>query len=340
VNNFPFINKSEQKIYFEQTASEMGLYAPYVEKDFWVCWVLNRLYSNSKLKNHITFKGGTSLSKVWGIIQRFSEDIDLTISRDFFGYGGDNSPENAPSNKQKGKRLKELRKLCQQYVSGDLLSILTEDFKENLPETLTWTLQVDKEDVDGQALLFEYPTNWPTSGTSYVKPVVKMEFGARSDPWPASQGMVKAFVAEKFPDTFGQIEIPVLALAAERTFWEKTMLLHEESFRPVEKPRNLRMARHYYDLWCLINNGVADKAMSDRGLFESVVAHRQVFFNLSWVDYSTLKMGRLKLVPTAEHMDEWKKDYEAMKEMFLGIPPSFEQILLCISDLEFKLNNS
>jgi hypothetical protein len=99
------------------------------------------------------------------------------------------------------------------------------------------------------------------------------------------------------------------------------------------------MARHYYDLWCLINHGIADSAMADEGLFESVIEHRQAFFNQNWVDYSTLKKGSLKLVPSSEHMDGWQKDYEEMKEMFLGEPPTFEVILGSIRELESKLNS-
>lgn len=339
MNKFPLLQQSEQRVYFEQAGATMGLYAPYVEKDFWVCWVLNRLYSQPNLSDHITFKGGTSLSKVWGVIQRFSEDIDLTINRDFLGFGGEDSPEKATSNNKKKDGLKRLRQACHEYVIKDLYEILNEDFKKNLPEGLVWTLKIDGDDPDGQTLLFEYPSSWSNLSTNYVRPIVKLEFGARSDPWPASQEIVRAFVATIYPKAFTQIEVNVLALAAERTFWEKTMLIHEETFRPVDKPRGPRMARHYYDLWCLINKGVAKNAIADKTLFDSVAEHRKLFFNQNWVDYATLKRGSLRLLPDKEHMSGWRKDYEEMSQMFLGQPPTFDEVLDEIAILEKTLNN-
>lgn len=338
MNKFPF--NEEQKTYFEQVASSMGLKAEYVEKDFWVCWVLNKLYSNPTYMEHITFKGGTSLSKVWKIIDRFSEDIDLTISRDFLGYGGDNSPEKAPSKKQTSERLKGLRSACQQYVINNLMPSLTKDFTDSLPPNLIWSLSMDEEDNDRQTILFEYQSNWPVSGAGYVQPIVRMEFGARSDPWPAEKGCVKAFVAELYPDVFEFSEIKVLALNPQRTFLEKAMLLHEERFRPLVKARAKHLARHYYDLWCLSNCGVADEAINDKSLFEAIAEHREVFFKQSWVDYNTLKRSTLRLAPHPEHLDSWKKDYDAMKEMFLKKPPKFEEIIKVVENLQLKINSS
>jgi len=339
MNKFPFLEQAEQKVYFEQAGASMGLYAPYVEKDFWVCWVLDRLYSQPSISEHITFKGGTSLSKVWGVIERFSEDIDLTINRDFLGFGGEDSPEKATSNNKKKVGLKSLRQACHEYVTNDLYEILNKDFIENLPNGLVWTLKIDESDPDGQTLLFEYPSMWSDLSANYVKPIVKLEFGARSDPWPASQEVIKAFVATAYPKAFTQVEVNVLALAAERTFWEKVMLIHEETYRPVDKLRGQHMARHYYDLWCLINKGVANSAIADETLFDSVAEHRKQFFNQNWVDYETLKKGSLRLVPDEKLLPGWRKDYDDMSQMFLGNPPSFDEILDKIRALEIILND-
>lgn len=340
MNKFINLNKDEQKVYFEQVGASMGLNFTYVEKDFWVCWVLSVLFSRSDLKNNLTFKGGTSLSKVWGAIKRFSEDIDLTINREFLGFTGESSPENAVSNNKRKVALKRLREACQGFVSNDLLTSLNADFKSKLPKHLNWSLKLDKDDADMQTLLFEYPTCWDRAEGNYVRPVIKLEFGARSDPWPALEKVVKSFVATEYPNAFMEVEINVLAVKAERTFWEKVMLIHEERFRPDDKKRALRMARHYYDLWSLMQSEIGERAIADDKLFNSVKLHREVFFRITWVDYTTLTKGKLKLLPLEKHIEWWKKDYEDMSEMFLGDAPTFDEILASITSLEIMINKS
>lgn len=131
----------------------------------------------------------------------------------------------------------------------------------------------------------------------------------------------------------------VSSLVPERTFWEKAMLLHEETFRPADKPRRERMARHYYDLWCLITRGIANRAAADTALFDRVAEHRQIFFRLGWVDYSTLRRGSLRLTPPDAHRDDWERDYRAMAEpMFYGPHPEFEEILRVVQEFEQRFN--
>ena len=132
-----------------------------------------------------------------------------------------------------------------------------------------------------------------------------------------------------------------LSKAARRTFWEKAMLVHEENFRPADKPRKVRLARHYYDLWCLINKGVAAQAMADSGLFQRVAAHREIFFRWSWVDYSTLRHGSLRLIPSDDQLAAWRQDYQIMRgEMFFGDVPKFDAILRVVGDFEKRFNQS
>ncbi|MEI6606581.1 MAG: nucleotidyl transferase AbiEii/AbiGii toxin family protein [Verrucomicrobiota bacterium] len=119
---------------------------------------------------------------------------------------------------------------------------------------------------DGQCLLFRYPTVFPPTAAGYVRPVVKIELGARSDDWPHETKTIQPYVTECFPALDPDAAFPVRVLAAERTFWEKACLLHEETFRPADKPRKIRMARHYYDLWCLLRAGVGDRALAETAL--------------------------------------------------------------------------
>lgn len=119
------------------------------------------------------------------------------------------------------------------------------------------------------------------------------------------------------------------------------MLLHEETFRPADKPRKERMARHYYDAWCLITRGVADRAAADRALFARVAEHRQIFFRLGWVDYATLQPGSLRLTPPTDHRAAWQQDYNEMAEaMFYGDRPTFDEILRTAGDFERRFNQA
>ena len=273
------LSAADQRLTLEQTAARVGWVASSVEKDFWVSWILQHLFAMPDLAPHLTFKGGTSLSKAWGLIDRFSEDIDLTIGRDALGFGGANSPEQAPSAKQRSKRLKALKLACSTHVRDVVQPQLLERLNAVLGG-VGWALHLDAEDVDAQTLLFEYPTHFDVQAARYLRPVVKIEFGARSDPWPANERVVRPVMAEYFPQVLEGSDAMVHALAPERTLWEKAMLLHEETYRPADKPRRPRMARHYYDLFRLIKQGVGARALQDQHLFEQVAAHRQFWSRL------------------------------------------------------------
>lgn len=327
MREFLKLSKEDQKLAIEQTAARKGWVASSVEKDFWVCWSLEQLFALPELVGHLTFKGGTSLSKAWGLIDRFSEDIDLTIGRDALGFGGENSPECAQSAKQQAKRLKALRDSCGVFVRSVVLPGLGAHIDAQLGHD-GWQLAWDENDPDGQTLLFSYPTHFGVDEARYARPIVKMEFGARSDPWPASERPVRPVIAEVFPQVFQHPNTIVHALAPERTFWEKAMLLHEESYRPADKTRRPRMARHYYDLYRLILAGIADRARADVELFKQVLAHRKVFFAQSWVKYEDIKPDALRLLPLPEQEQGWRQDYIAMQaEMFSETPPDFDVVL-------------
>jgi hypothetical protein len=203
----------------------------------------------------------------------------------------------------------------------------------------SWQIEVDRDMPDGQCLLFQYPTVFPASVAAYVRPVVKIELGARSDDWPHEEKSIQPYVTEHFPALDPAPSFSVRVLAAERTFWENACLLHEETFRPPGKPRKFRMARHYYDLWCLLRAGVGAKALAQTALFERVAEHRELFFRFSWVDYTTHKPGSFRLTPPPEHFSDWKSDYAAMLgPMFFGETPSFEEIITIAADFEKTFN--
>ena len=323
---------------FQQVDEKMGLQAVSVEKDLWVCWTLRKLFTLPGVGEHLTFKGGTSLSKAWKLIQRFSEDIDIIVDKEILGFGGQDAPDKATSNKQRKVRLEKLMESCRLWVQGILQPALAARFKAALGET-GWTLEVDPDMPDGQCLLFHYPSVFPAGSAGYVRPVVKIELGARSDGWPYELKSITPYVIELFPALDPDAAFPVRVLAAERTFWEKACLLHEETFRPADKPRKVRMARHYYDLWCLLQAGVGSQALVKKALFQRVAEHRELFFRFSWVDYTTHKPGTFRLVPPAAHRANWRADYQAMLgPMFFGNTPTFEDMMTAAAEFEETFN--
>lgn len=323
----------ERTLAFKEAEARLGIPARIVEKDFWVCWTLRELFAMPGHGANLTFKGGTSLSKGWKLIERFSEDIDIVIDRDSLGFSGE---------KLSGKQLERLKDACSARVVKELHPQLRDRLTAQLPKAAKWQLEVAEasEDPDLQTLLFHYPTEFPGEA-GYVRQAVKIELGARSEIEPAEMPTMSSMLAEALPGVIADATFVVRTVAPRRTFWEKAMLLHEETWRPAGKPRKIRLSRHYYDLWCLITKGVAAEAVRDEGLFERVAAHRKVFFRYGWMDYDTLSKGRLRVLPLPEQEAEWRKDYAAMQgEMFFRDPPAFDAVLKVIGEFQTGFNQS
>jgi predicted nucleotidyltransferase component of viral defense system len=340
MNTFLHLPPEQRRRAFQQVDAAKGLQAVSVEKDFWVCWILQMLFTLPETGSHLTFKGGTSLSKAWKYIERFSEDIDLIVDKQTLGISEDNDPEKAPSKKQRRTRLEGLQNKARAWVQEHLKLALEKTISAILSDG-TWKLEVDASMPDGQCLLFSYPTVFSPDAAGYVRPVVKIELGARSDNTPSEEKIISPYVLEHFPQLGGNASINVRVLCAERTFWEKACLLHEETFRPQNKPMKPRMSRHYYDLWRLIEAGVAERALLDKTLFRRVVAHREIYFNISWVDYTAHKPGTFRLIPQKPNLSYWEHDYQEMqKSMIFGASSTFEKILADIKKIENKINTN
>ena len=328
----------DQKIIFEGTATQRNMLPHVVEKDFWVCWTLKELFQLPTIGNHLIFKGGTSLSKVFKIIERFSEDIDISIDRAFLGFGGANDPEAGASNKEKQRRIDALKAACQKKISDELQPALESAIKQKIGPGEQWALRQDNDDPDQQTLLFEYPTVFPQETSHYIRRAVKIEMGARSDHWPSEAKSVTPFVAEQFPKGFKEPSCAVKVLSAERTFWEKATILHAEFHRPAEKPMPERFSRHYYDFCLLIQKGVADEATKQLDLLERVAKHKELFFKSSWAKYKEAAKGTLHLAPQDYRLQALHADYANMRQMFFSEPPAFDEILETIRAWEKKFN--
>lgn len=338
MDDFAKLKPADRRIVFEGTATQRNLQPHVVEKDFWVCWTLKELFQLPTTGVHLIFKGGTSLSKVFKIIERFSEDIDISIDRDFLGFGGANDPEAGKSNKDKQRRIDALRTACQQKISGELQPALESAIQVKIGRGEQWSVRQDNDDPDQQTLLFEYPTVFPQETSHYIRRAVKIEMGARSDHWPAESKTVTPFVAEQFPKGFKEPACAVKVLSAERTFWEKATILHSEFNRPAEKAIPQRFSRHYYDLGELIRKGVADEAAKQLELLDRVAKHKLLFFRSSWAKYEEASKGTLHLSPQEHRIPAIREDYAKMKEMFFSEPPAFDEILKTILAWEKQFN--
>lgn len=339
MDNFITLPENECRRFYIEAEGILGLSPASIEKDFWICWTLRELFGLPDWGSQLVFKGGTSLSKAWKLIERFSEDIDVVINREHLGFGGDAAPEKATSNKQRDRRLEELKTTCRKHIRESIKPVLTARMHELLPFSSAWKLENDPSDSDDQTLLFEYPSVFGVSG--YIRPVVKIEFGARSDTEPSEHPGIEPYLAGAFPGVLESCVFTVQTVTPERTFWEKAMLLHEETWRPPEHSPKSRLARHYYDLWCLLTKGVGERAAANLDLFNCIATHRAVFFRKKKEAQESLRPGSLRIVPRNEHLPAWKSDYEAMREtMFFGETPTFEEILCVAAEFEQKFNKS
>ena len=330
---------------FNEAAAARGDIVPGVmEKDFWVCWTLKHVFDLGPAPAQLIFKGGTSLSKVYGVIERFSEDIDLSLSREDLGFVGELDPYAAPSNKKRTELVKAIVERCREVIVAELLPKLHARFESILGpgDTATpWALSPD--DKDRQTIRFTYPAGIAAGGEGapnpYVRRVVLLELGARSDHWPAEDHVVRPYAAEALPKLFKDSDCPVRSLSAGRTFWEKITLLHAEAHRPAESPIGNRLSRHYYDVAKLYESPLGMPAMNNWALLEQVVTHKRLFFRSAWSNYQTAKPGTFRLVPPPERHAILKADYRAMQEnMIFGKSDSFEELMDVISRIEAKLN--
>ena len=335
---FAKLDPKERKIFFEGTAASLNLQGPIIEKDFWVCWTLKELFALPTIGGHLIFKGGTSLSKIYKVIQRFSEDIDISIDRSFLGFGGANEPEAGGSGKENARRIEALKAACQQKIVGELFPALNAALESKLRGKDKWLLRVDENDTDKQTLLFEYPTCFPIDSFSYIRRAVKIELGARSDHWPYETKSITPYVAEQFPKGFIEPSSVLKVLSAERTFWEKATILHTEFHRPVDKIIPERYSRHYSDFYELILKGVAQSATSKLDLLARVAEHKRLFFKSSWAKYDEAVKGTLRIAPPDFRIKALSEDYAKMQQMFFGKTLNFSEIIDGLQRWEFEFN--
>jgi len=324
---------------FLATANRLGAPIGNIEKDFWVCWTLDALYHQLPHgQPRLLFKGGASLSKAYGLINRFSEDIDVTVFRDDLQQAASVKELEALSTKRRRAKLDAIRDACRAYITGPLRAALAEIGAE--ATSGVGRVEVDDTDPDGQTLLLHYPEVEPRDG-AYVRPVVRIESGAKSALDPNAAATIRPYVADDIQGLDLAVS-DVTTIEAERTFWDKVVTAHglRRWFdrRGTLRQEGQRISRHYYDLHRLATSQPGRLALGDDALGEDCVRHARMFFDRPDYDLKSARRGTYALVPHDAMTHALRNDYENTKAMIFGEPPTFDDIIASIAKIEAKLN--
>lgn len=317
-------NDNEKLVLLQQTAEAKNIVEQAVEKDWWVSAVLMAL-SKTSWADFLQFKGGTSLSKAWGLINRFSEDIDLSISHSFFGLPDDTKQQRTKIRKEAFNYIKNTLKneiieaLNQCGITGYEIALVTENSSD-----LVVVVEV------------RYRSILPVE-IDYLLPVVKIEFNAMSLDEPFEKKEIITLIHSQYPEIDGKVKCLFKTVLAERTFLEKIFLLHEEYQK--DNPRTARMSRHLYDLEKMMDTPFAESALQNTNLYETVINHRKKFNSIQVVDYRTHYPEQIQIYPPDNLITHWKNDYENLRESFIydKTKKSFEEIIERMSELTNRI---
>lgn len=330
MKNVARLSDNDRRELFRNTADKMGLNDAIIEKDFWVCFTLDYLFHRSPWKDKITFKGGTSLSKSFHLISRFSEDIDLILDWRVLGYSA-SEPWEVRSNTKQDVFNKEANARAEVFLAESFLP----SFKTDLSQELGQEASIYIDEKDKQTIIFAYPNLFTNAATLQV---IRLEIGALAAWTPAKLAEIKPYAAQYYPVVFKQKVTEVLTVAPERTFWEKATILHHEANRPEHLEMPQRYSRHYYDLYRMAMTSVKTEAFARFDLLKKVVDFKMKFYPRKWAQYPKAIPGTLKLLPPSYRLATLETDYAAMKDMLYGEIPSFETVMKIVSELEKEIN--
>lgn len=325
------LDKKLQLQVLDQVRSNTGLDQQTIEKDWWVTQTLGALFA-LPYAEHLSFKGGTSLSKCWGLIERFSEDIDIGIDREFLGFEGELSKTQISDRLRRATcsfvREKMQHDVRNQMIANGINPNLFEVYVHITPITTT----------DPEVIMINYQSVLPFS--EYIIHVVKIEVSGRSMHEPVLKHEIGSMIDKAFPQSpFAESEFCVQAVIPQRTFLEKMFLLHEEFAKKQNEIRTERMSRHMYDIERMMQTPIVDEALKNEALYRSVVEHRRKFVGLRGFDYDTLYPATLNLLPPNKEIEQlWRDDYRRMQDtMIYGESISFDDILHTLRTLNMRI---
>lgn len=318
----------ERRLVFEAAAQRMALAPAVVEKDFWVCYTLDHLFHRSGFAESVVFKGGTSLSKAFGLIERFSEDIDLILDWRLLGYG-ENEPWEPRSNSAQERFKTDSIERTNAFLADAFVPKLRATLSESLGTEASVRCGAEEETV-----YFDYPRSYESAGTLDT---IKLEIGPMAAWSPSEEAAITPYAADVVP--FGpELSTTVRTARPERTFWEKATILHQEANRPEGKAMPRRYSRHYYDMYRLGHSFVLGRAVAQPGLLEQVVRFKEKFYRTPWAKLADARPGTLRLAPPKDRLDELAADYASMRPMLFGGYPSIDEIVAYMVELEETIN--
>lgn len=323
------ISSEELELVIQNTSDKLSMSKAIVEKDLWVCMILKYLFENFKYKDAIVFKGGTSLSKVYKLIERFSEDIDLALDWKVLGYKSE-EPYKDRSNTKQLKFNDKLNEDTKVFLRDEFLPVLENDFKDAL-KGKDYKFYIDE--FDGQTICFDYPKNHKDSS---IIQVIRLEIGSLAEPIPASRRKIKTYIEEVYLEVFDE-NIQVVAVDSLRTFYEKITILHREANR-VNGNYPTRYSRHFYDVYKILLTDIKEKSFDNLDLLKAVIEFKKKFYACNWAKYDDIMEGNIKLIPSDEALEIFSKDYDSMKNMLFGEKISFDRIISSIREYEIELN--
>ena len=346
-NHFFTLTSLEQAALIKKASDELGLPEIMIEKDIWICWLLEKIFSLPMMQ--MAFRGGTSLSKVFNLIKRFSEDCDISV--DYHNFKPELDFENTSRTQLDKKITPELKNKLKSYISETVLPFLKSEIDKSLPKG---SFNIKLSD-DGEELRFYYPSVVSSSfltiedgdylvtedsNNNYLKDHVFIEFGARNSTEPCKKYLLKTYLSDVINIDLGLPTALVNTLSPIRTFFEKLTLIHVECHRDNTKPTPECYSRHWYDVYMLNNSWVGKESLSNFEILENVVEHKKAFFHYSFVDYDDCISGMLRLIPGQTYLHGLEQDYTQMIDegMFSETPPSFGDIIKALSQLEEALN--
>ena len=321
------LSPEEQANILQTCAGKLGRRAEHLEKDVWICWVLQGLFTMPG-RLPMAFKGGTSLSKVYGAIRRFSEDVDVTV--DYKSLDQSIDPFDAKTSRTAKEKFTELLRTKLADHTKNVIRPHFENLVAQLAEKPPKPIIISE---DGEKLFIPYPSRFGADESVFL------EFGGRNVIAPGEEYPLKPYIAAEIP----QLQFPeatVRVLSASRTFWEKATLIHVACNRSDPKLDADRQSRHWHDLAVLADHEIGQASLADRALLEDVVRHKSVFFRASYAKYDACLSGGLRLIPGTRLLQSLAADYEKMiaDGMFEGEPPTFESIIARLKKLEKQIN--
>ena len=328
--NIARISPLERAELFKNTAYKMGLPEAIIEKDFWVCYTLDYLFHRSEWKNNLSFKGGTSLSKAYNLINRFSEDIDLILDWRVLGYSL-NEPWQERSNTKQDLFNKEANSRAEVFLAN----VFCPRIKNDLTNELGIEANIYISNEDPQTVIFEYPRIYSNPSTLQI---IRLEIGALAAWTPAQIVSISPYASTYYPQVFKNPITKILTVAPERTFWEKITILHQEAHRPEHLSIPSRYSRHYYDLFQMSHSKVKETAFSNLELLKQVVEFKQKFYPRKWAKYDKVLSGNLRIIPPDYRLEALKEDYTQMRDMLYNNIPDFEDIIAQLIDIEKEYN--